>query len=153
MGLSDLQQKLDGFSRIALDTAPIIYFVEANPVYSLLADLIFKTISSGNVQGFTSVISLTEVLVHPLEKRLATLQQQYSQLLLRSNHFSTKMVDVTIAIKTAELRAKYKRYNIRTPDAIQIAVAIQERCQAFITNDAKLSVVKEIEIIVLKDYI
>ncbi|MFN7119167.1 MAG: type II toxin-antitoxin system VapC family toxin [Saprospiraceae bacterium] len=153
MGISDLQQKLSGFSRIALDTAPIIYFVEANRTYKSLTDIVFQSISNKSLQGFTSMISLTEVLVHPIEKQFTVLQQQYMRLLLNSAHFSTKMLDMAVAIKAAELRANYKQHAIRTPDAIQIAVALLQNCDAFISNDQKLKVIQEIEVIILEDYI
>ncbi|MDX1941802.1 MAG: type II toxin-antitoxin system VapC family toxin [Saprospiraceae bacterium] len=153
MGLNNLQLKLQGFSRIALDTAPIIYFVEANPSYSALVNVVFQEIDKGTLHAITSTITLTEVLVHPFEKQLSILQQQYTDLLLHSHHLTTISLDTTVAIRAAELRAKYKSNQLRTPDAIQLAVALQEGCQAFLTNDKRLQVVKELEIMVLDDYL
>lgn len=153
MGLRELQIKLQSFSRIALDTAPIIYFVEANAVYVSLVNAIFQEIDNGNLNAVTSTITLTEVLVHPFEKQLPVLQQQYTDLLLHSRHFTTILLDSAIAIRAAELRAQYKFNNLRTPDAIQLAVALQEGCQAFITNDKRLQTVKELEVLVLDDYL
>jgi hypothetical protein len=40
-----------------------------------------------------------------------------------------------VAERAAELRA---RYNLRTPDALQVATALVRRCEAFLTNDARL---------------
>ncbi|HEY0349627.1 MAG TPA: hypothetical protein VGC60_15875, partial [Pyrinomonadaceae bacterium] len=59
-------------SNLAFDTAPIIYFVEANPAYDELVSDIFNRVATGVLNGWTSVISLTEVLVQPIisgEKR------------------------------------------------------------------------------------
>lgn len=153
MGLNDLQSKISGYTHIALDTAPIIYFVEANPSYMALVNAIFQEIDQGVLKAVTSVISLTEILVHPFEKQLSVLEQQYTHLLLHSRHFTTIPLDAAVAINAAELRAKYKSHNLRTPDAIQLTVALQEGCQAFITNDKRLKVVKEIEVLVLDDYL
>lgn len=61
------------------------------------------------------------------------LQQQYTDLLLHSRHLTTISFDATVAIRAAEVRAKYKSHQL--PDAIQLAVALQEGCQAFLTND------------------
>ena len=47
-----------------------------------------------------------------------------------------------------KLRAQY---NITLPDALQIAVAIESKCDVFLTNDANLKRVKELKILVLKD--
>jgi predicted nucleic acid-binding protein len=63
MGLNAFLSRLEPVSRIGLDTSPIIYFVEANPQYANLANAVFQEISQSNAQGFTSTISLTEVLV------------------------------------------------------------------------------------------
>jgi predicted nucleic acid-binding protein len=48
----------------------------------------------------------------------------------------------------AELRA---RYNLRTPDALHIACAIDTGCDAFLTNDTGIKRVNEIRILVLDD--
>ena len=69
---------------------------------------------------------------------------------LLNNFPNLKMVsiDQRVAEKGAELRAKY---GIRTPDAIQVAAAIENQATIFLSNDNKLKKVKEIEIAVLKE--
>jgi predicted nucleic acid-binding protein len=47
-----------------------------------------------------------------------------------------------------DLRA---RYPVRTPDALQIAAALSNGCQAFLTNDKRLKPVSELKILVLDD--
>ena len=61
-----LDDALKRVSSLAFDTAPIIYFVEANPAYDNLVSNIFNRIASGEVEGWISVISLSEVLVQPI---------------------------------------------------------------------------------------
>ena len=61
-----LDDALTGVSTVAFDTAPIIYFVEANPAYDKLVAEIFNRVNAGEVEGWTSVISLSEVLVQPI---------------------------------------------------------------------------------------
>ena len=56
---------------------------------------------------------------------------------------------MTIARKASELRAKY---NLRTPDAIQLATCMIGKADAFLTNDARLKVVKDVPIIVINDF-
>jgi hypothetical protein len=77
MGINELSLKLEQYPRIALDTSPIIYFVEANPQYAPLATIIFQKISQGSLLGFTSTISLTEVLVFPMHRQIPALQNAY----------------------------------------------------------------------------
>ncbi len=66
--VSALEQALLGVSRLGLDTPPIIYFVEAHPKYDALVMSLFKRMEHGGLVGLTSVITLTEVLVHPLRQ-------------------------------------------------------------------------------------
>jgi hypothetical protein len=62
-----LEAALAGVSRLAFDTAPMIYFVEAHPRYDALMTSIFERIARGEIKGVTSVITLTEVLVRPAQ--------------------------------------------------------------------------------------
>lgn len=55
-------------------------------------------------------------------------------------------VNEEIADKTALIRRKY---GFRTPDAIQLATAVQTRAKVFITNDERLKKLKELKVILL----
>jgi predicted nucleic acid-binding protein len=48
----------------------------------------------------------------------------------------------------AELRA---RYNISLTDALQVAVALQNDCEAFLTNDMTINRITELNILVLSE--
>jgi hypothetical protein len=60
-----LDDALAGVARLGLDTAPIIYYIEAHPRYEALVEHIFDLIAGGSFTGVTSAITLTEVLVQP----------------------------------------------------------------------------------------
>jgi len=60
-----------------------------------------------------------------------------------------RIIDILIAEKAAELRANY---GLRTPDALQIAIAIENNGTLFITNDKGLEKIKEVEVLVLDNY-
>jgi hypothetical protein len=60
--MSSLEEALASINNLALDTAPIIYYIEAHPRYDPLVSTVFDQIHSGIITGFTSVISLSEVL-------------------------------------------------------------------------------------------
>jgi len=68
--------------------------------------------------------------------------------LLESERFSVLPITVEIAELAADLRA---RYNLRTPDALQVATALAHRCEAFLTNDARLKRVAEIRVLTLEE--
>lgn len=144
--MNALEQELQGVKRLGFDTAPIIYFVEANPRYDALLVPVFQRISTGALVGVTSVVSLTEVLVYPLRLGRNDMAQQYRLLLQQSDYF--ELIDITPAIAeyAADLRA---RYNLRTPDALQLAGAIRRGCDAFLTNDANLQRVSELRVLTL----
>jgi predicted nucleic acid-binding protein len=91
---------------------------------------------------------LSEVLVHPLRRGDTRLEQEYRDLLLRSDHFATHSIDPASAARAAQLRASY---GLRTPDALQLAAALAAKCEAFLTNDAALQRVTELRVRVLDD--
>jgi hypothetical protein len=61
-----LADALAGFDRSGIGTAPIIYLVEANSRYDAIVTPVSEQIQDGKIIGFTSVISLKEVLTQPL---------------------------------------------------------------------------------------
>lgn len=139
---------LKGIFRIGIDTAPFIYFIEANPNYDQYLTPIFSAISQAKLIGITSTISITEVLVHPLRNGNVELALQYRNLLMNSQHLICRPVDAEIAELAASLRVKYQ---LRTPDALQIATAILANAEAFLTNDKNLKRVKELKVIIMDD--
>ncbi len=132
----------------ALDTSPFIYFVEQNTLYVDLMREVFKRITNGDFQSCSSVITLTEVLVQPLKLNNHALAVNYRDLLFNGTNFQLFPITTAIAENAAELRAKY---NLRTPDALQIATALENNCDAFLCKDKDLKRVNEIEIIILDD--
>ncbi|MCW5968715.1 MAG: PIN domain-containing protein [Blastocatellales bacterium] len=143
-----IDDALSGVVRLGLDTAPIIYFIEANPGYDGLVTEIFQRVNQGAPKGVTSVITLSEVLVQPIRQQNLPLQQEYRDLLLTSQNLQTYEISAAIAESAAILRV---RYRLRTPDALQIATALDTGCEAFLCNDTGLRRVTELRILVLDD--
>ena len=50
---------------IALDTAPIIYFIEGRSPYAALIRPFFEALDAGEFLAITSTLTIIEVLVHP----------------------------------------------------------------------------------------
>ncbi len=146
--MTALGEALAGVARLGMDTAPVIYYVEEHARYLSLVAPVFDAIDNGALEAVTSVITLTEVLVHPLQRNASELQSEYLDLLLNSANFETWPIDTLIARRAAELRA---RFNVRTPDALQLATALTAGCQAFITNDAALKRVADLRVLVLDE--
>jgi predicted nucleic acid-binding protein len=131
---------------VGLDTAPLIYYVEAHPRYLPILSPFFKAVDRGDIHLVTSTLTLAEVLVHPLRHNNPILERQYSSMLLNTRGIETCPVSPAIAREAARLRALY---GFKTPDAVQLATAITEKATAFLTNDGKLLAVRGLQTIVL----
>lgn len=98
--------------------------------------------------GVTSTITLVETLVHPIRHNYHEIARRYREILLNTSHLTTFDVSPDIAQKAAEIRANYQ---LRTPDAIQLAAALQGGATFFLTNDHGLQKFPEINVIVVDD--
>lgn len=87
---------------------------------------------------------------HPTYFKRMMLIQKYQSILGNSVGFDLIPLSKSIAYQAAELRAKY---TLKTPDAIQIATAIQTNCHAFLTNDKGLKRIVELQIWILDDLV
>lgn len=68
---------LAGAERLGLDTAPVIYYVEANATYFATCQAVVAAVDQGRPRAFTSVLTLAEVLVHPTRNGDALLARTY----------------------------------------------------------------------------
>jgi predicted nucleic acid-binding protein len=135
---------------IALDTAPLIYFIEEHPAYCPVVEPFFEQLDKGTVQVVTSVITLTEVLVKPLRDGDTRLAEQYRDILLNIDGLTTVEVSAAVAEKAARLRSQY---SLRTPDAIQIATALHTGASALLTNDIRWPALPDVHILTLEQLV
>jgi predicted nucleic acid-binding protein len=131
-----------------LDTTPLIYFIEENPVYLDMVCPFFEAMDNGDFSVVTSIVTLLEVLVHPFRHGDTVLAQQYRDILLNAKGLTTLLLSQDIAEEAARLRATH---NIRTPDAIQMATAIYAGASFFLTNDSRLPSLPELEMLILDE--
>lgn len=134
-------------STVGLDTAPLIYFIEENPIWLPAVQPFFEALDRGLFQAVTSTLTITEVLVHPLRRLQGDLAEQYRQILLGARNLTTVPVTAAIAEQAAALRA---HHNLRVPDAIQLATAMHTGATSFVTNDKDLSGPASLHIITLE---
>lgn len=78
--------RLDQASRVFLDTAPVIYFVESNPRYLPLVLEVFDRLDAGRFTGITSPITLAECLVFPYHLGRDDLVASFTRLLVQGPH-------------------------------------------------------------------
>lgn len=135
---------------IGIDTMVFIYLLEDHPVFSEVCGKILEQIEIGNVKGITSVITLLEIMVKPKKDNKQAIADDYEMIISNFPNLDVADVDMEISNIASTLRGNY---NIKTPDAIQIATCIHKGGTAFFTNDSMLKKVKEIEVVLLKDFL
>jgi len=138
------------FHKVMIDTSPLIYYIEKHKQYFPVVKSIFTKIDNLEISSITSTITLIEVLVHPERESNFELKKQYLDILLNNANLEIIPLDVSVARKAASIRAIY---DLKMPDAIQLATGINNKCDAFLTNDYALKKVKEIKVITINDLV
>ena len=132
--------------KVGVDTMIFIYAFEEHPGYLALLRSFFRSVEKGETEAVTSTISITECLVQPYRRKDFALAARYMVLFRNFPHLSIIPMTDDVAERAAFLRA---HYNLKTPDAIQVATALVSSCRAFLTNDETLAPIKGINIVVL----
>jgi predicted nucleic acid-binding protein len=114
--------------RLFLDTAPVIYFVEDNPVYRQRVQAVFELVDAGTLEVVTSPITLSECLVHPFRFQQTEAIDQFRELLLNGPNVTFVVID-QFCRKPATACA------VPDADALQVATALAAGCDALLTND------------------
>lgn len=129
--------------RLYLDACTIIYAVEGEPTFrvSVLSHL-SRALSENGSLALTSALSRLECRVKPLKDANNALLKTYEDFF---QHPRVVLADVSHAVieEATVIRAKY---GFRTPDAIHLATAIQNRADLFLTNDVALKRCTEITV-------
>ena len=146
-----LSEALGEIKTIFLDTAPVIYFIEAHDQFGPLVKQVVKLMNENQIQAFTSVLTLSEVLPRPVETGNAELAEKFKVYLKNGPNLTLLPITETIGETAGVLRGKYPR--LKTVDAVQIATALDIEADVFLTNDKKLSGINEIKVLVLSDYL
>lgn len=96
-----------------------------------------------------SALTLLEVLAVPYRSGDLALAERYDLLLTRSRGLEMVELDRAVLRSAGQLRAVY---GLRTPDALQFAVALSRRCSAFVTNDRRVPPIAGLEIVQLSSF-
>ena len=137
-----------GAGPVALDTCVFIYFMEANQNYLPALDPVFEKVDSGDLLAVTSMLTLLETLVVPYRVGDRDLADRYESFLTGSRGLTCQPIVNSTLKAAAMIRA---RTGTRTPDAVQLATAIQAGCKSFVTNDRRLPSLGRLEIVQIDD--
>lgn len=148
--MGSFNEAIAQFPTLGLDTCIFIYHLEQHPRYQPLTQVLLQTIESGECQAIASVLSVMELAVRPWQLDRPDIALDYARILEEFPNLGVADVTTQIAQEAARLRAQYQ---LRSPDALQVATAIVHRTSAFVTNDRGLLRIKpEIPVIVLDEY-
>ena len=149
MAITKFKRVIAGHKRIGLDSMGFIYFLEDNPRFADLAEVVFESAEKGHATIVSSVLATIEILTGYRKAKDIALEDELKQMLQDFPNIEIHDLDASLIDRVVDLRAKY---NIKTPDAIHIATAIERMADIFLTNDSDLVKIKEIKIIYLGDY-
>ena len=139
-----------GFKKAFVDTSLFIYFLEGNKKFIEKANDFFKYCLSNDVELKTSTITFMEFSIKPYEKGKIEVVNKFKDFLVDFD-IHTYNINIEIADSAAMLRSKYKW--LKSMDAIQLSVALFSECDIFITNDINLKKIKELDVILIKDWV
>lgn len=140
---------LDG-GPVGLDTAVFIYYIEEHPFYLPLVEPLFVALDEERLTGVTSTVTLLETLVVPFRAGDLSLAERYETILTFSRGLLLLDLDRPLVRMAAQIRAMY---GLKTPDALQVAAALQAGCTTFVTNDRKIPTIGGLRVLRLRDYL
>ena len=122
-------------SRVFIDTAPIIYYLQHDKLYFKLANDIFWHFQKSSASLVSSDITIEEYCVRPYKSNdlllIHALEGFVRDAKIEIVHTSWK-----IATRAAHIRAEYPAF--KAMDSLQIAAAMESGCDLFLTNDKQL---------------
>jgi predicted nucleic acid-binding protein len=139
-----------GHGPVALDTAVFIDLIEEHGTFLPVVEPVLAAIDRGHLTAVTSALTLLEVLVVPLRRGDLALARRYEVLLARGRGLTLAEVSRGVLRDAAALRAAT---GMRTPDAIQVATALQHSCTAFVTNDRTLPAVPGLRVLCISSFV
>ena len=126
---------------VVVDTAPIVYVLEAHPQLARRFQPLFDLQAAGDIQFAVTTTTIAEVLTGPLAAGEEALAKRY-----RAVMESWQVINLTadLAESAARFRAALK---LKLPDAIQVASAMAVNADALVTHDRDFSRVKALMIL------
>jgi predicted nucleic acid-binding protein len=126
---------------LLMDTAPIVYFLEAHAKLAKVFKPLFERHAAGELQFAVTTVSIAEVLTGPLRSGNEALAERFRTIL-----GSWHVVDLTadIAASAARMRASLR---LKLADAVQAASAIAVNADALITYDRDFSRVRSLRVL------
>jgi predicted nucleic acid-binding protein len=133
--------------KLFLDACTIIYLVESQEQLGQKTRLLITQALQNKAELIVSRLSFLECRVLPLKTKDDDLLRLYNEFFKLPSLQVIELTEDVINVAT-DLRASYSS-SLRTPDALQLACALKGKADTFLTGDKKLSVIQEIEVMVI----
>ena len=133
--------------RIGVDT-PIFISHIAGATH--LAGEALDELAGGAFTGVTSVLTLMEIAVKPLQMGRPDVAEEYEVLLANYPNLIIAAIDRPTVRRAAELRAEYR---LRPADALQVAACLEQGATAFLSNDRDLRRITDLQVWMLADFV
>ena len=128
---------------VGIDTQIFTYVLENDKIFADRALLVINDLAIGKYTGIFSSVGIIELLTGPKKMGRFSLAQEYLKRLESYPNLSIRNLNENNIDIASTLRAKY---NLRTPDSIHLATAIEAGAETFYSNDRSLKKVKEIKV-------
>jgi len=125
-----------------------VYHFEGHERFGPAAGRLLAAAEAGRCRLVASVLARLEVLVVPRRHGREDLCQRYRDLFDSFPNLTVLPIGPEIAEIAADLRAAH---NLRTPDALHLATALQAGAKAFVSGDRRIRGVEEIEVVDLEE--
>lgn len=119
--------------RIAIDSAPLIYFLQNDPDRGPRVRELLDLAASDRVELFTSTVNEAEVLVAPLRSGDRHALAAAREIFASPRILTVVAVTREIALAAATTRA---RLGLGMPDAILVGTARASECSLVVSNDS-----------------
>ena len=150
MGVDEFRTALNAYEVIGLDAMSFIYHFEKKPHFGPITKALFAHIQAGRASAVISVLVAGEVLTSVKKAGNQEMILRYRHIFGTFPNLVVHDADMRVMEKMSDLRVAY---GLKTPDAIHVATALLNGAQAFVTNDAGLKRVNELNVLVLEDYV
>ena len=127
--------ELQAYRNVSFDTNVLIYLLEGVQPHRGLAQHLFRMVDRGFMMATVSTVVEAETLVGPLRHRDRAATEKVELFFRNAPNLRFRSLDRAIARRAAEVRATSR---LRLPDAVIVATALEERCDALVGNDAAM---------------
>lgn len=142
MGLKDVLRE----KRVYVDANIFIYLLEGNEEFEIPMKDICSLLMEDKVTIVSSDLVYTEILAH---KALVGKKERIEEIVEFIGNFEINHISKDITIHAGILRGET---GMKTPDALHVASAHDQKCDILLTNDSGIHVPETMKRVLISDY-